>query len=427
MAAEEKKANDDCFDPQKPKLLHREVIDKLKSVISPVTATETIPLEDALGRITAGPVKSPLTVPPLDNSAVDGYGFDSDSFSETGGWYPVVARIPAGHPSNLIINPGAAVRIFTGAVIPAGVDTVAMQEDCEPHEQDGEQFVAIPQGLKPGANVRRAGEDIMTGAPAFSDGHRLRPQDIARLASLGLESVSVHSRLKVAILSTGDEIRPPGEPLGPGEIHNSNTPLLTALLDALPVDITESLHLPDNAALIEETVARLARENDLVLTSGGASLGEEDHITATLGRLGTRHAWQLAIKPGRPMLFGQIRETPFMGLPGNPVAVMVCFLLYVYPAIFVLSGGAWPEPHRFRIPAAFDMKKKPGRREFLRGILEYRDTGPVLRKYDRDGSGLIQGLIEADGLIELSEEATSVKPDDMVTFIPFSSFGICHS
>lgn len=428
MSRDNKKLVDDCFDPEKPRLLHKDALSRLKSIIAPVTDSESVPLTEALGRILYDSVLSPISLPPQDNSAVDGFGFDSSTYEETGGWYPVVARIPAGHPANLIIHPGASVRIFTGAIIPAGIDTVVMQEDCEAHEQDGESYVIIPPGLSQGANIRKAGEDVQKNDTVLPANHRIRAQDVARLASLGFESINVRKRLRVALLSTGDEIKPQGEALSVGDIYNANTPLLTTLLQNLPVEIVEARHLPDDEETVETHIRRLADQCDLVLTTGGASLGEEDYIAKTLDKLGSRYAWQLAIKPGRPMVFGQIGSSIFMGLPGNPVAVLICYLLYVYPALFVLCGGNWRHPTAFKIPANFDMKKKAGRREFLRGILEYDDEGKQkVRKYARDGSGLIQGLVEANGLIELPEDCTKVKPGDLVDFLPFENFGIGHS
>ena len=241
-----------------------------------------------------------------------------------------------------------------------------------------------------------------------------------------MADVAVHAPLRVAVLSTGDELRAPAATIAPGEVFDSNRAMLKALAATLPVRVTDLGILPDDAGVIERTIAAAAATHDVLLTTGGASRGEEDHIVATIDRLGTRHLWQIAVKPGRPMSFGQIADCVFLGLPGNPVAAFVCFLLYVRPALTVLGGGRHAEPTRFPVPAGFTVaKKKPDRREFWRGWLEPGPDGrPVARKFARDGSGLISGLRHATGLIEATEEVTGVAEGDLVSFLPFSGFGI---
>jgi molybdopterin molybdotransferase len=318
------------------------------------------------------------------------------------------------------------VRIFTGGLMPAGADTVAMQEDCETHRQDGRDFVAIPPGLKQGANRRKAGEDLAEGAIIAECGARLRPQEIAAIASTGRAELSVFQRLRVVIVSTGDEVVRPGRQLAAGQVYDSNHFLLTALLRTVDCEVADAGVLPDEEAAVRQALGDLAAGYDAIISTGGASRGEEDHLVTALDALGKRHLWQLAVKPGRPMSFGQIGDCPIVALPGNPVAAFVCFLLYVRPMLVRMGGGTWPEPQRFQVAADFALeKRKTGRREFLRGRLVQDAEGRLaVRKFPRDGSGLITSLREADGLIEIAEDVPSVSRGSLVTFLPFSGLGI---
>ncbi|MEP3047494.1 MAG: gephyrin-like molybdotransferase Glp [Roseibium sp.] len=417
---------DDCFLHDKDRLRHDEALAILKDQLTSIAGIEAVPLEGALERVLAEDITAPRNIPLADNSAVDGYAFRHSDHDEVGGFFPLEQRIAAGHASDQTLTPWSAARIFTGAVMPPGADTVVMQEDCETHEQDGKDFVIIPQGLTIGANCRMAGEDVAEGTTILSAGHRLRPQDIAGIASTGLAELKVFRKLKVAIVSTGDELRRPGDLITVGDVYDSNHYLLRGLATSLPVEIEDLGILKDDADLIEKTLKDASERFDVILTTGGASRGEEDHMLGALDALGQRHMWQLAIKPGRPMMFGQIGDCVYLGLPGNPVAAMVCFLLYATPVLSLLGGGSFIEPQRFQVPAAFDVpKKKSDRREFYRGILETDANGKTTaNKFKRDGSGLITGLREADGLIEIPEEATSVERGQLVTFLPFSGFGI---
>lgn len=417
---------DDCFLHDKDRLRHDEALEILKSRLSPIAGIETIRLEDALERILADDITASRNIPLADNSAVDGYAFRHADFEEAGGFFRLQQRIAAGHASDKMLGPWAAARIFTGAVMPLGADTVAMQEDCETHSQDGEEFVIVPQGLRPGANCRKAGEDVAEGASILAPGQKLRPQDLAAIASTGQAEVSVYRKLRIALISTGDELRRPGDLITVGDVYDSNHFLLRGLAATVPVEIVDLGILKDDAAAVERALSEAADRFDVILTTGGASRGEEDHVLNVLDRLGNRHMWQLAIKPGRPMMFGNIGSCVFLGLPGNPVAAMVCFLLYAQPVIGLLSGSAFQEPQSFQMPSAFEIpRKKPDRREFYRGYLGKDDTGlTVAHKFMRDGSGLITGLREADGLIEIPEDVTKIEKGDIVTFLPFSGFGI---
>lgn len=424
LSASGRRLIDDCFLHDKDRLRHADALALIRDRVSAVAAVEQASLEDAGGRILAEDMASTRMVPAHDNAAVDGYAFRHADYEASGGWFAVTDRITAGHAPSAALQPGAAARIFTGAMMPEGADSVAMQEDCEAHEQDGRQFVAIPPGLKEGANRRKAGEDLATGDRIAAAGQALRPQDIAALASSGFSTVPVYRSIRVALLSTGDEIVRPGSTATEGKAYDSNHFLLRALLEPLGPRITDLGILPDESVRIRETIAGAAEIHDAVITTGGASRGEEDHVLDSLDALGSRHSWQLAVKPGRPMMFGQIGDCAFLGLPGNPVAAFVCFLLYVRPLLIRMGGGLWSEPERYGLPAAFTIaKKKADRREFLRGRLLSKDGIPHIAKFERDGSGLITSLREADGLIELDEACVGVRVGDIVQFIPFSQFG----
>ncbi len=422
----ERRLIDDCFLTDSERLRHDEALAILRERVGRVVEPECLPLADALGRILAETVVSPRNVPAADNAAVDGYAFAHADYEAAGGYFPVSARVAAGHPSPLPHVTGTAVRIFTGAIMPEGADTVAMQEDCEPHVQDALSFVAIPAGLKQGANRRKAGEDLAMGAVVAAPGTRLRPQELAAIASTGADSVTVFRRLRVALVSTGDEIVRPGTPLQEGQVYDSNHILLATLLAGVDCVVTDAGILPDEAQPVEHTLQILAEGHDAILTTGGASRGEEDHLIASLDRIGKRHLWQLAVKPGRPMSFGQIGDCAVVALPGNPVAAFVCFLLYVRPMLTAMGGGSWPAPQRFQVAADFQIpRRKTGRREFLRGALATDEAGRlVVRKFPRDGSGLITSLREADGLIEIVEDIPAVQRGDLVTFLPFSGLGL---
>jgi molybdopterin molybdotransferase len=417
---------DDCFLTDRERLRHDEALAILRERIRPVVGTETLTLYSALNRILSETVVSALDVPAADNAAVDGYAYAHAEYEARGGFFPIVGRAVAGRPRFEPHVAGGAVRIFTGAVMPEGADTVAMQEDCETHRQGGLDYVAIPRGLKAGANRRRAGEDLPAGSVVARAGARLRPQDLAAIASTGRDRISVYRRLRVAIISTGDEIVRQDAQLRAGQVYDSNRFLLHALLQTMSCEITDGGVLADDAAATRSLLKALATHHDAILTTGGASRGEEDHLVETLDAIGERHLWQLAIKPGRPMSFGQIGDCALVALPGNPVAAFVCFLLYVRPMLTALGGGAWPEPRRFAVSADFEIpKRKTGRREFLRGSLVADAEGRLaVRKFPRDGSGLITSLREADGLIEIQEDATAVRRGDAVAFLPFSGFGL---
>lgn len=426
MSTRENKLLDDCFAHDRKRLRHAEALAILKERVRPVVGVERVALSDAAGRILATTAVAPRPVPAHTNAAVDGFSFAAADYDAAAGAHLAVeGRAAAGHPLDAKPGPRTAARIFTGAVLPTGHDTVVMQEDVRTSDDSGKPMVAIPPGLKRGANVRKAGEDVKEGESVLGAGALLRPQDLSALASLGFGEVDCFQRLKVAIVSTGDEVVRAGAALQPGQVHDANAPMLAPLIAGAGAAATDLGVFPDNLQLVKQRLGEAARHFDVIITSGGASRGEEDHVVAALDALGKRHLWQLAIKPGRPMSFGQIGDCVVLGLPGNPVAVFVCFLLYVWPLLRRMGGAEWPEPRRFHLPALFAFPdRKVGRREFWRGMLRETPTGLAVDKFVRDGSGLISGLRAADGLIDIPEDVPEVKPGDLVAFIPFTEFGI---
>ncbi len=420
---------DDCFQLASPTMRHAAAVTMLAARVHPIVDSESVPLERAVGRMLASPALAQFPVPSHTNSAVDGFAFAHAAYPgpDCAVTLRVKGRAAAGHPYRDQATAAIAVRIFTGAVVPEGLDTVVMQEDVE-LGGGTEPRVTIPAGLKSGANVRRAGEDVEAGAVLFNAGEVLRPQDLAALASIGLADVECYRRLKVAVVSTGDEvIRAGSGALQPGQVFDANAPMLRAFAALAGAEVSDLGIWPDRADVVRDGLADCARRFDVVLTSGGASRGEEDHMAAALGSLGTRHFWQIQVKPGRPMMLGQIGNSVVVGLPGNPVAVFVCFLMYVWPVLHRLGGGAWREPRRLLLPAAFAFRgRKTGRREFWRGRLIEGPQGLAVDKYKRDGSGLISSLRESDCLIDIPEETGDIEHGDLVAVIPFTEFGIAQ-
>lgn len=413
-----RKLLDDCFLHDKDRLRHDEVISLLHERLAPVADVAVLPLEDAGGMVLAETVAAPRNIPAHTNAAVDGYAVRHDDLiSGQDTELPVALRVPAGDTASHNLPAGSAARIFTGARMPEGADTVFMQEDCEASEEN----VSLPAGIKPGANVRAAGEDFSEGAIVAEEGQRLRPQDLAAIAATGKATVKCWAPLSVALFSTGDEVLQPGEPFAAGQVYDSNRFLLRSLLENLGVVTTDLGILPDQRGRVRTAVQKAAETHQVIITTGGASRGEEDHIVDVISSEGSLHAWQLAVKPGRPLALGQLNDTVFLGLPGNPVAAFVCFLFYAQPMMALLQGATWAPPQRFSVPAGFSVpKKKPDRREFWRAWI--RDGRAY--KFERDGSGLISGLTAAQGIIEVPEEATSVSEGDPVNYIPFSEFGL---
>jgi len=420
------KLNDDCFVLDKDRIAHHEALAILRSRVHPAVESEEVQLAEAAGRFLAEALVSPRPIPAHDNAAVDGYAFAHSAYNKEKGAKLIVAgEASAGHPFQAKPPPDIAVRIFIGAVMPTGLDSVVVQEDARIEPMGNERWVHIPPGLKQGANRRLAGEDSKPGDVLVEVGTTLRPQEVATTAATGLDRLRCYAPLKVAVISTGDEILRPGEAFAPGRVYDANAAMLKGLIQAAGGEAVDLGILPDDAGLVRAALSDASRRYDAVVISGGASQGAEDHVVRSIDALGKRHLWQIAIKPGRPMSFGQIGDCVVLGLPGNPVAVFVCFLIYVRPVLTRLAGGVWPEPVSFPLPASFAQKKKVGRREFWRARLKRETSGRLaVAKFARDGSGLISSMREADGLIEVAENVSEVREGDMVDFIPFTEFGL---
>ncbi|TJZ79902.1 gephyrin-like molybdotransferase Glp [Paracoccus hibiscisoli] len=396
-----------------------EALDRLRAALHPVTGTEDVAVACAMGRVLAAPATARRSNPPLPNSAVDGYGFAHAATGDGVQRLPLAeGRSAAGQPFDGVLPQGQALRILTGAVLPEGVDTVVLEEDCA---TDG-QTLAFDGPIKPRANTRKAGEDVAQGEQALPAGRMLSPADLALLTALGVAQVTVHRRLRVAVLSTGTELIPdPALPAAPHQIYDANRPMLLSLLAGWgfqPVDLGHALDEPDQIAALLD---RGAAEADAILTSGGASAGDEDHVSKLLGDSGTLTSWRIAIKPGRPLALAMWQGVPVFGLPGNPVAALTCALIFARPALLTLSGAGWRLPQGYTVPAAFQKRKKAGRREYLRARL---NEGGAVEVFQSEGSGRISGLSWATGLVELPDEACDIAPGDPVRFLPYGSFGV---
>jgi len=390
----------------------------LRERLGPVVASETVPLARAAGRILAADTHARRANPPTANSAVDGYGFAADSIGEGPQSLPLMQeRSAAGHAYTGEVPPGHAIRILTGAVVPRGVDTIIMQEDVV---VDGDRL-RFDGGLKKGANLRKAGEDVEAGALLLRAGRRLSPHDLGVLAATGCAMVEVFRPLRVGVLSTGDEIHPVGSDIADEHIYDANRPMLLAMLARWGFQAVDLGHARDERDLLRDVLDDAADKVDAILTSGGASAGDEDHLSALLNAEGHVHSWRIAIKPGRPLALGQWKGVPLFGLPGNPVAAYVCSLIFARPALGRLAGASWQVPRGFYLPAAFSKRKKAGRREYLRARLN--DDGAV-EVFHSEGSGRITGLSWADGLVELGDEGREITPGDLVTYYPFTAFGL---
>jgi len=409
---------DDCFAFGGPLLAIEDVERLINERVTPVAQTESVALRDARGRVLAADVVAPIDLPPFDNSAVDGYAVrhaDIGAKDETK--LRVVDRLSAGRAATHEIAAGEAIRIFTGAPMPQGADTVFMQEDV--HAEGG--AVIVPPGLRRGANMREAGEDVRRGAVALFAGRRLQPQDLSMAAALGLRELAVRRRVRVAIFSTGDEIVEPGAPLPAAGLYDANRELLRGLLSRLDADVSDLGILRDDREKLSARLAEAALGQDLVLTSGGVSTGEADYVKDAIGAAGSLVFWRVAIKPGRPVAMGVLRGTAFVGLPGNPVAVFVTFARVVRPLLLRLSG-ANPEPLiALPVKSGFAYRKKKGRREYVRVSLTRLDDGSFeAHKHPQDGAGVISSLTATDGLAELGDDVTEIAKGQTIGFLPYS-------
>lgn len=386
-----------------------EARDRLLASVATIAGTEALPLNDCLGRVLAESVFAESATPPADNSAMDGYAFRTADL-ENGNGLPLSQRIPAGHsPSPL--EPGTAARIYTGAVMPEGADTVVMQERCR--EEDGR--VSVDGSVKAGDNIRRAGEDIQAGREILAGGRRLRPQDIGLAAGSGLATLTVRRRPVAAILATGDELVEPGQPLGPAQIYNSNEPMLTGLLREAGCEVLPARHVADTPEATRDALTSAAKEADIIVSSGGVSVGDEDHVKAAVQALGALDLWKVAVKPGKPLAFGRVADTLFLGLPGNPVSLFVTFLLFGAPLLRRMQGRSGVLPAPVWLPAYFE-RPKPGKRE---EYLRVRVENGRLTAFPHQGSGVLSSASWADGLARVPADET-VAVDDPVAYYAFS-------
>ncbi len=395
-----------------------EALDLIARIAVPVTAAEEIPLARAAGRILARDIVSTMDVPPHANAAVDGYAFFHDDLALTGETFlPVTARVAAGMALDRRARRGEAIRIFTGAPMPDGCDTVAMQENVR---TEGDSIV-LDSRTRRGANRREAGEDIAAGSTILRQGRRLRPFDIGLAASAGLTVLPCRQQLRVALFSTGDEVTDPPGVLRPGAIFDANRHALRALLEGVGCTVTDLGVLPDDAAATRNAILDSAGQHHALMTSGGVSVGDEDHVQRTIREHGTLHAWYMAIKPGRPLVLGDIGNATFIGLPGNPAAAMVTFVRFARPLLLRLGGADDVAPKTFDVRSAFGRNKKGGRREYVRVHLRRGGDGVTeAHAFDREGAGLLSSLVDTDGLAELPEEMTRLEAGDMIEVLPFS-------
>lgn len=412
--------SDDCFAFGGPMMSVDEAVGIIAARVAQVQDVEAVPLVEADGRILAADIAAPLPLPPFTNSAVDGYavcGVDLPRHGEQA--FAVAGRVQAGASARQPIAPGEAIRIFTGAPMPDGADTVFMQEDVRLDEAGR---VVLPAGLKSGANVRPAGEDIPLGHAALKAGRQLRPQDVALAAAFGLTEVEVIRRIRVAVFSTGNELVSPGSPRAAAQLFDSNRVMLMAMLARLGCVVSDLGIVGDNSASLAAGLKKVADAHDLILTTGGVSTGEEDHVKAAVESVGTLVLWRMAIKPGRPVAMGIIGGTPFIGLPGNPVASFVTFVHVVRPTVLALAGATHQPLVPMPVRSAFAYKKKIARREYVRVVLRRGDDGVLeVTKFPREGAGLLSSLVDTDGLVELGEEVTQVEPGQTVGFLSYAS------
>ena len=406
----------DCF--AMPQGAHWTPVDDalahLRAHLKPIAQTDITPVHEAAKRILASDAIAQRAHPPAPNAAVDGYAFKGPLGQGTHTLPLIQGRAAAGAPYTGDVPAGHAIRILTGANIPTGTDTVVLQEDVAASDTQ----IALHGPLKAGANARKAGEDMQAGAAILRKGRKLTPADLGTLTAAGIAQVQTFAPLRVGVLSTGDELRDAGQDADVGHIYDANRPMLLANLAAwgfTPVDLGRA---PDNRNKVASALKKGAKTCDAILTSGGASAGDEDHISALLSNTGSFALWRIAMKPGRPLVLGLWDDTPVFGLPGNPVAAQVCALIFAHPALHLLAGGGWRSPTRYQFPAAFAKSKKAGRREYLRA----RITDGRVEAYPSEGSGRISGLSWATGLVELPDEAMTIAPGDPVTFIPFAAF-----
>ncbi len=415
----------DCYQGDPELLAVTEALQRIDAQVESISGDERVALRDALGRIAAEAIISPMNVPGHTNSAMDGYALaGTDLPVDNTRRLPVLGTAWAGRPFDGRVLPGSAVRIMTGAVMPQGTDAVIMKEQVEELVDEQGEAIVVGGGHRAGQNVRQAGEDIAIGSRVLAAGKRILAAELGLMASLGIGEVSVKRRLRVAFFSTGDELRSLGEPLELSEVYDSNRYTLYGMLTRLGVELIDMGVIRDEPDAVRDAFREAARVGDAVISTGGASTGEADYIGETLARFGEVRFWHVAIRPGRPLAFGRVGDALFFGLPGNPVAVMVTFYQFVQPALLRMMGSSETHPNpTVRVSCGSRLRKKAGRVEVYRAILERDADGrPTVRSTGKTGSGLLHTMSDANCFIILPEDGESVEPGAEVEVQPF--FGL---
>ena len=413
----------DCYSPAQQLQTAEAVWHRMQALASTQVKSQTLPLEQCMNRRLAEALTTPYDSPRFDNAAVDGYAFNYDDLvQQPDATLPLMAtEANAGGSEKLSLKQGYCMRVLTGAQMPKGSNTVVMQEDAHLTNDS----VTFPSHYKAYSNWRPQGEDVKAGEVIINQGQLIRPQDIGLAAAVGQAQLRVYNKVRVALFSTGNEVYELGQELPEDGIYDVNRYLLKALLTSLHCEVTDLGILADDLSTIRTALDSASQDHQLIITSGGASTGSHDHIATVLKDLGEVHAWRLAIKPGRPLAFGQLGPALFLGLPGNPVAANVCTLMFGQPLIRALSGGGWHRPKSYPQKLGFDVNKKVGRREWLRVFQEQQPNGDyVLQRSASHGSGILTSMTRADGLVEVDEASGNLPAGSLVDFIPFTSFGM---
>lgn len=415
------KIENSCADSFDMSLAVDEARQRIIESVTPIFGTTSLPLRDSLGRILAEDIHSPLNIPGHTNSAMDGYALGGDNLpSEHPLDYKVIGTAYAGKPYSGSCNQGEAVRIMTGAPLPVGTDTVVMQEHVQ---RLSNEIIRIDCGHRTGQNVRQAGEDISTGSLVLTEGRKLTPADLGVIASLGFAELKVRRRPRVAFFSTGDELCSIGQPLEEGQVYDSNRYTLFGMLKSLGVEILDLGVVKDNPEALRKAFQSAIEMADVIITSGGVSVGDADYVKEIMEELGSIGFWKIAMKPGRPLAYGHFDDTLFFGLPGNPVAVMVTFLQFVMPALRYMESGHPYTPLTIQAIATCNLRKRPGRFEFQRGILSHNENGGLsVTTTGSQGSGILTSMSRADCFILLNEESTGIRDGDLVDVQPFCSY-----
>jgi len=422
------KASNDCYSPDQQLLPAPIVWQRMQDAVSTQVSCETLAIGECINRRLSEDVSTSYDSPRFNNVAVDGYAFNYDDLTSAKDLsLPLMAaEANAGGSAKISLASGHCIRVLTGARMPLGADTVVMQEDVSVIQTtDSQSTVTFPSDCKAGGNWRPKGEDVKAGEIIINKGQQIRPQDIGLAAAAGHAQLKVYTKVKVALFSTGNEVYELGEELPEDGIYDVNRHLLKALLTSLHCEVTDLGILADDYNLVSDALNAASKNHQLIITSGGASTGSHDHVAAVLKDIGEVHGWRLAIKPGRPLAFGKVGNAFFLGLPGNPVAANVCTLMFGQPLIRAIGGGGWQRPKSYVQKLGFDVKKKAGRREWLRVYQEVQSNGDILLKRSAShGSGILTSMTRADGLVEIDEATSSLPEGSLVSFIPFASFGI---